>query len=251
MFPGLGMPGLGLRLDRKWDPRNGLYMLANVLEDDSLLPDDATWLTRTRALDQGNTGTCVAHAGTGFLLHPPVTQIKAREADTLRWALYRDCMLVDEWTENDSEAGLPDGDPGMEFGTSTLALMKVLKGRGLIDSYLWAFEVDEISRFVRMQGKNYKGRLGGTVIVGTAWLNSMWQPDAQNVLRVVPNSGIAGGHEWLIKGANKSRAMFRMRNSWGIGWGHAGEAYISFESMDWLLKNGGDAVTTNEIQLHQ
>jgi hypothetical protein len=247
------MPGLGLRVEtltpQGKDPRNANFPLAAIVEtDESLLPNAATWLTSRKALDQGNTGTCVGHAGRGFLDHPPVVQVKPGQPPT-QWDLYRGCVLRDWWTENDDEALLPDRHPGMDFGTSTLALLKTMQALGLIGEYRWAWDVETCSRFLRMQGPNFKDRLGGPIVVGSYWLESMFNPTREGILRVEPASGIAGGHEWLLKGANRSKAMFRMRNSWGTSWGLKGEAWISFEDFEWLLEHGGDAVTTNELKL--
>lgn len=241
--------GLGLRLDQQPDPRSAGFPLAAVTEtDETLLPNYAHWLTRRAVLDQGQTGTCVGHAGEAFLIHPPVVQIKAGKFPT-QWDLYRRCCLIDEWPANDSQANLPDGDPGMDFGTSTLALMRVLQSLHLIGTYRWAWDVATISQFIRMQGKNFAGRLGGPVIVGTAWYESMFDPDAEHILRIAPRASVAGGHEWLLVGADQKRALFRMRNSWGKNWGYRGEALVPFEVMDRLLREDGDAVTTNELKL--
>lgn len=247
------MPGLGLRheaLDpNQKDPRNALFLMSEITEqDEALLPDDATWLTRAAALNQGNTGTCVGHAGYGFLIHPPVVQMKPNMVPS-QWDLYRHCVTVDEWPDNDHEATLPDRSPGMDFGTSTLALMKSLQHFGLIGRYRWAWDVRTVDHFVRMQGKNFVNRLGGPVIVGTWWYDSMFDPDEENILRITPNSGLAGGHEWLIKGRNASRGLFRMRNSWGSRWGSKGEAWVPDEVLYRLLeREDGDAVTTNELR---
>jgi len=37
------------------------------------------------------------------------------------WDIYRGAVAVDEWSDNDDEASLPDGDPGMDSGTSVRA----------------------------------------------------------------------------------------------------------------------------------
>jgi hypothetical protein len=243
------MPSFGLRADRLDDPRNRAFPMAGITEpDESLLPNAASWLTSVRPFDQGNTGTCVAHAGEMFLLLPPVVQKRAGSYPN-RWDLYRECVRRDEWAENDSQADLPDGDPGMDFGTSTLALMKTFQALGWIGEYRWAWDVPTVSRFLRMQGPNFAGKLGGPVIVGIPWLSSMFDVGGDGILRVDPRSGVAGWHEVVLRGANNSRGMFRLRNSWGTTWGRSGEAYLPFEGMDWMFRVGADAVTTNELRL--
>jgi hypothetical protein len=243
------MPGLGLRLDRKWDVRNANFLLREVTAtDESQLPNHARWLSRTKAFDQGDTGTCVGNTGEAFLIYPPIVQKRAG-AKPSRWDLYRACVAVDQWPDNDHEASLPDGDPGLAFGTSTLALMRSLKTMGYIGSYRWALDVQTISQFLRMQGANFAGRLGGPVVVGTAWYDSMFTPSAENILQITPNARVAGGHEWLVIGANRQRGMLEMLNSWGPGWGRNGRAFIAMETMHRLLTENGDAVTTNELKL--
>src|SRR5215203_2990529 len=135
------MPGFGLRADRRWDPRNMQFPMGAVAEpDERKLPNAAYWLTRQPPFDQDDTGTCAPHVGEMFLLYPPVVQ-KKRDAFPNRWDIYRMCVSLDEWPENDEQAALPDADPGMDFGTSTLALMKALKQYGLIGTYRWAQDV--------------------------------------------------------------------------------------------------------------
>jgi hypothetical protein len=251
------MPGLGLRLDRKTDPRNANFPM--LAAPSTILPNAARWLGMRSSFDQGNTGTCGGHAAKAFLLTSPVVQTKPDEAPT-RWDLYRAAVAIDEWTANDGESSLPDGDPRLEFGTSTLAIMKALQSFGFVDRYEWASDVDTISRFIRSQKTRHGDVLpedvrGGPVIFGTNWYSSMSSPDAEGYLRITPNARLVGGHLYLLDYANANAGYFEVRNSWGTGWGGwmtgrvrvgRGKAKLDFETAARLLAENGDAVTARE-----
>jgi C1A family cysteine protease len=51
-----------------------------------------------------------------------------------------------------------------------------------------------------------------------------------------------GGHAILCHGFNVKGNYFKLHNSWGPNWGVNGECKISFEDMDKLLKQHGEAV---------
>lgn len=245
------MPGLGLRLDRKFDTRNLAFKMADAVDavDYAKLPKSVYWLGVKEPFDQGETGTCGGHAGEDFLLTDPVVQ-KKRDAAPTRWDIYRAAVLLDEFSENDHEATLPDGDSGLEYGTSTLAIAKALKNYGFISGYDWGWDVDTISRFVRMQtSKAYPldiGTRGGPVILGTAWHQSMFDPDSEGYIKITPGSPIVGGHLYLVDGANDSHGRIRILNSWGQ-WGKGGRAYMSYETLHQLMSENGEAVTAREL----
>jgi hypothetical protein len=53
---------------------------------------------------------------------------------------------------------------------------------------------------------------------------------------------VAGGHAILCKGVSVTKRTFTLHNSWGAGWGNNGCALISWDEMDQLLHEWGEAV---------
>jgi hypothetical protein len=84
----------------------------------------------------------------------------------------------------------------------------------------------------------------GPIVLGMTWLGSMDRPAANGVLTCDPKSGVRGGHAiqcvgWtLINGV----LYFILRNSWGTGWGLAGEAYLPASSFAYLVGEAWKAV---------
>lgn len=264
MANGIHDVGFGLRPDRRVDPRSlsnyPVRTLVGAIPPYEL-PDAAEWLIREPNFDQGRTGTCVGQAGESFLLLPPTRQ-KKPDVYPNRWDLYRACCLVDEWTQNDAQAKLPDGDPGMDWGTSILALMKVLKHLSFIGEYRWGASVDDISKWIRLQSRGghklAPNEMGGPVIIGVPWYRSMFSPGSDGVLRVDFSSPLDGWHAVVLSYASERRGLFKLRNSWGDSWGGrtvkgrrvmTGDAYLPMEAMDKFLPMGADAVMARELRV--
>ncbi len=180
-------------------------------------------------LDQGSTPQCVGYAGWGWLAGGPVTnRPKFSPTD-----LYKLAQARDEW-------------PGDNYdGTSTLGLMKALKDSGYINSYVWAFDAETVASWILAKGP---------VCVGTNWFMDMFTPDRAGFLGAT--GSLAGGHEYRLVGAYRdkvcpdgTKGAVRMVNSWGRGWGQQGRAWISFATLDKLIKEDGEAATAPEIKL--
>jgi C1A family cysteine protease len=105
----------------------------------------------------------------------------------------------------------------------------------------------------------------GPSVVGTTFFNSMFEPSERGVLTVDPSSGEAGGHAYLIRaivtderrkkrivGAPNNRdgvPLLRVRNSWGHGWGKAGDAYMWSDDYQKHLWPGGEqSVVTSALR---
>lgn len=179
-------------------------------------------------LDQGDTPQCVGYAGWGWLAGGPTTNRPAFSPSQLyHWAQERD-----EW-------------PGTDYdGTSTLGLMKVLRDKGYISEYVWAFDAETLVSWVLTTGP---------VLVGTWWYLDMANPPYGFLEARGEN---LGGHEWRIVGADRDKlcpddtwGACRMVNSWGRGWGDKGRAWVSFNTLDRLIKEDGEAVTATEIRV--
>lgn len=191
------------------------------------LPVRKYWWPDEKAWDQGATSECVAYSGSRLLVAGPVTN-DAIECNKL----YRECKEVDEW-------------PGDEYeGTSVRALMKVLKRRGLIESYHWTWEVNTIVEHLMSVGP---------LVVGTTWHLDMFMPDKWGY--IAPTGPPVGGHAYTIIGVNRGKkhpltgheGALRVLNSWGPNWGEDGRAWLSFAHMQRLLDDYGEACVVKEI----
>lgn len=218
------MPGLGRRYSP--DSRDKDF---SVLRPLSLLAPTPRkwryWSAREWYGDQGTTSQCVAYAWIHWLEDGPILQ--EGPVPIINPAiLYTDAQRVDEW-------------PGEDYdGTSVRAGAKVLTTRGFIKSYYWAFSLSEmVATLLNL----------GPMVVGTNWYEEMFTPDEMNFIH--PNGAIAGGHAFLLDGVNLDRSTFRIKNSWGRTWGYDGFALISFQDMERLLLESGEACIAQEISL--
>jgi C1A family cysteine protease len=125
-------------------------------------------------------------------------------------------------------------------GTSVRAGAKYLQELGYVGEYLWAFNSTDVTNWL-LSGK-------GPIVLGTVWYNSMFYPDEKGIVPVHPESGGAGGHAYLVVGANLDKGMIRIVNSWGTGWGQNGRAWIKLTDLDKLLQQQGEACTAIEIR---
>jgi C1A family cysteine protease len=187
-------------------------------------------MTPGPVLDQGASSQCVAFATVGYLTAHPVVN---KAIDTSE--LYTACQRVDEWDGEDYD------------GTSVRAAFKVLLDRGYVSAYQWAWDAATVAAHILATGP---------VVVGTNWHRDMFTPTAAGY--VTPTGPVDGGHAYLLVAVNLKRqnpdgtvGAFRLRNSWGPGWGASGDgrAWISVEDMDQLIHADGDACAAVEQKL--
>lgn len=166
--------------------------------------------------DQGSEGACVGFAWSHELAARPVEVKQVNE----NWALgiYARARFLDEW-------------PGEDYdGTSVIAGAKAVKEQGYISEYRWAFGLDDLRLAV-----GYKG----PAVLGLNWYGGMYEPDGYGF--IYPDGGLLGGHAILCVGVSEKRKCFRLHNSWGPSWGHGGDCFISFDHMNQLLHEQGEA----------
>ena len=179
-------------------------------------PRSYTWRCDTW-LDQGQEGACVGFSWAHELAGKPkpvkdVTNILAQ-------AIYQDAQKNDEW-------------PGENYeGSSVLGGAKAVQAMGYIGEYRWAFGLDDL---ILALGH------AGPAVLGINWYEGMFTPDADGFVRP-GNSAIAGGHAILAIGVSVKGKYVKLHNSWGRDWGHNGEAKITFEDLDRLLHEQGEA----------
>jgi len=216
-----------IRLDRliNFDERSRLFPVTASIPED--IPKSKTWACRT-TLNQGREGACVGFGIAHELISTPspasLSIVGNRYAKEI---IYWQAQREDQW-----EGGSYPGAKPFYEGTSVLAGVRVVQKLGWIDSYEWAFGLQDL-----ILGIGYKG----PAVLGLRWYDSMYKPDVKGF--IWPTRGkLTGGHCILCRGVNVARKYFIMRNSWGAAWGRNGDCYITFEEMDFLLKNKGEAV---------
>jgi hypothetical protein len=231
------MPGFGRRYVA--DPRDHNYLMRRMLPDAQTLtlPKRKTWSINKAALNQGQTGTCVGHGWRNFLRCAPIRTGEKKPPSP--FDIYRSAVLKDPWPDNDDEAKLPDRDPGMDSGTSVRAGAEALAEMDLLKSYVWSFSLQPAVEFVLTQGP---------VVLGTNWYSS-FNPDAAGVVKISPTASVVGGHCYLWRGVDTSRALALCSNSWGDGWGTSGEFYIPFRDLERLIQEDGEVCSAVQQRL--
>lgn len=192
----------------------------------------------TPILDQGQIGKCTCEAAGGILGTAPfwptvasalqTTLSEESTADEWTSALYHDETELEDPTD-----AFPPNDPG----GSGLFVSKVLKARGLVAGYTHALGLQEALGALTLSPG----------LLGIPWYNSMFDAATDGTIKVDPTSGLAGGHELLIReidvtvdSAGDPSGWVWLDNSWGSSWGAAGRGKLSVSDFDYLLKESGD-----------
>lgn len=206
------------------DSRDQAYPMQAVLE---VVPPTVTyryWWTGGAWLDQGATGTCVGHAWAHWIEDGPITHVGTIDP----FDIYREACQRDVWPENDS------GD--LNFGTSVRAAAKYLLEITRITEYRWAWDFDTVAQALLNTGP---------VVIGSWWYESMFRPDEDAVVTI--DGSRVGGHAYLLNGINTKKEVVRLKNSWGRNWGKGGHAYLSFEDIERLIREQGEACLAVEV----
>lgn len=177
-------------------------------------------------LDQGETPQCVAYSTGQWLTASPVRNTKFYQPGPIApWlaSFYKECQREDEWEGEDYE------------GTSVRASFKLLKRKGFVSQYRWAWDAETVARHILEIGP---------VVVGTAWYQGMSKPKRGYLS---PSGILLGGHAYTLVGFSRPRNSFRVFNSWGKFWGSNGRAWINFTDMNGLLRDQGEACTAWEV----
>jgi hypothetical protein len=197
----------------QFDERSRAFGIRSTVEDKK--PRSYTWRCDTQ-LDQGPDGACV-----GFTMaHELAARPKVVPATYSKgMSIYNAAKKIDPW-------------PGENYeGTSTLAGIKILQSEGYIAEYRWAFGLMDL-----VLGVGFKG----PAAVGTWWYDGMFDPGGCGFVHVSGEQ--AGGHCYLVNGVSVADRTFTIHNSWGSDWGDNAEAKISWNDMERLLHEDGEAV---------
>jgi hypothetical protein len=212
------------------DKRDHKHLLVHHLGA-TALPTSKTWGIKSDHLDQGPTSTCVGHGMCNFLRCAPVRTTAGEE---MAYRLYKKAVLLDPWKQNDIEATYPDASPKLSSGTTVRAGAKAAASMGLLDTYVWAFSLQPTIEWLLTRGP---------VVVGVNWYDSMFEPDAKGLVTISPGAQIEGGHCFLLRGANQTKAQVLCTNSWGNGWGKKGDFLLSFKDLERLISEDGEVCT--------
>ena len=199
------------------DPRSRQYAIRDKI--DKVTSTARQWKAGI-VLDQGSEGACVGFGWSGELACEPERYVVSDES---AFELYREAKEVDPWPGTDYE------------GTSVLAGAKVLKRRGQLLEYRWAFGIEDVRDAILTHGP---------VVLGIPWYSGMY--DAPNG-RVTVSGSVVGGHCILATGYRPG--YFMLRNSWGEGWGNGGDAEITEQDLAFLLDQNGEACIATDTSL--
>ncbi len=213
------------RLDRipQFDERSRSFPIRNAREVAGKKPRGYTWACKVFN-DQGSEGACVGF-GVGHELAARPAVVKGIDAKFSREKLYWEAQRIDEW----QGGAYPGASPFYE-GTSVLAGVKVAHRLGYMESYRWSFSLEDL-----ILGVGY----AGPAVIGVNWYLGMFDTDSSGFLHV--SGSIEGGHCTLIHQVSVRQRYFGIHNSWGRNWGVGGEAKISFDDMERLLNEDGEA----------
>lgn len=203
------------------DERDERYLLRDLSGTPSLdsLPEYRYWYSPV-CLDQGPVPQCVGYSTKTMLMNGPVRQT---DPDPTPKALYDYAQRHDAW-------------PGEGYdGTSVRAGMKAAVHFGKVTEYRWAFTVEDVVRWLLTNGP---------LVVGFSWFSGMSRPDADGFMR--PTGETEGGHAFGLIGANREQRKVRALNNWGRDWCEDGKAWLSFDALEYLLNDAGEAACAVE-----
>lgn len=197
----------------EFDPKSRLFPIRSLVAGNPIR--GYTWRCDAN-LNQGREGACVGFSWAHELAARPVP-VRGLTNDKAR-SIYFEAQRVDEWEGETYE------------GTSVLAGAKVLQRQGLIGEYRWAFGLTDL-----LLALGYKG----PAVLGLNWHEGMFEPDNNGFIH--PTGQVLGGHAIMANAVSKTGRYVRLHNSWGPDWGQNGSAKISWDDLDILLREQGEA----------
>lgn len=214
---------LNPRLTRlvQFDERSRNYPIKELVGSKN--PRSYTWRCDA-TLDQGPDGACVGFAMTHELIARPKV-VKGLDATFAKQQVYWEAQKIDPW----DGGSYPGASPFYE-GTSVLAGMKVLQRMGYVEEYRWAFGLNDLVLAVGYTGP---------AVVGIPWYVDMF--DVRSCGHIHVGGQIAGGHAILVNGVSVKNKTFTLHNSWGASWGDKGSCKVSWDEMEYLLHQQGEA----------
>jgi hypothetical protein len=180
------------------------------------------WERNAAALFQGDLGCCTGCAVVGLINTEPNS--RPDYPCNLKDAV----DIYSRATKIDKPAA---SYPPIDSGGSILSSMKAAKSLGHIAEYRWCFGVQDVLRALSHFGP---------VAVGVNWYSGFDTPNDNG--QVIVSGHVRGGHAFELVGIDPYRKLVWAFNSWGKHWGLNGKFSISFDDLDRLLKEDGEAV---------
>lgn len=184
--------------------------------------------------DQGDIGSCTANAGAAAL-DAKWKQQHGSFSFPSRLDLYQNSLKH-------------DGNFPKDFGSYTSTVVWVLINKGVAQESKWKYVTNNLGinppRTARAPWKTLKAydvdnTDGGVsikraivaklpVMFGAYVYQQIFNVTKANPVIANPSGRPVGGHEMLIVGYDDSKQQYRIRNSWGTGWGDNGYSFISY-----------------------
>ncbi len=219
----------GAQLDQ--DPRDVVNTLAPITPELTGL-----------GVDRYGGGGCVGFSAATEAAADPVSVSRTdrRALTLLAMRTYRLAQQYDPW---------PETGIGGEEGSSIQAGARAGQDLGLWDGYLWANNVDELPAILTRSARyglrpNADLAPLGPVIAGVNWHRSMFRPDPETGL-IAADGPLDGRHAIVIRGVLlnpreaglpiRGEEAYRLRNTWGQGWGKAGDCIVSASTLRAIL----------------
>jgi hypothetical protein len=111
-----------------------------------------------------------------------------------------------------------------------------MRARGRLAAFAFATSLAEVNAWLDGHGP---------VVIGTAWTDDMFQPDAQGFVK--PTGAVVGGHCYLLLDHIDGQAAYLFQNSWGAAWGDHGRFRMRAGDMAALLADQGEACCAAEL----
>jgi len=182
-----------------------------------------TWERPLPPLDQGELGACTGNGAVGLLSTEPFRQKGVRYTEALARQVYS------EATKLDSIVGAW---PPKDTGSTVLAAMKAVQKLGYARNYHWCFDLQDVLKTLSILGP---------VELGVSWYEGFDQPSNRGIVKL--RGSVRGGHAFELLGVDAEQKLVWGINSWGSNWSLAGRFAFSWEDLDRLLKEDGEAAT--------
>lgn len=188
------------------------------------------WDRNVPVQDQMGIGSCTGQGAIGALSCAP-TWDRLSRVNRAAIAVNAHDVAVEVYSAATEIDPFPGEWPPDDTGSDLTSVAKVLRRRGLIESYRWCFNLGTVLASLNT----------GPVVIGVDWRSTMYEPTSDGQLLI--SGAPVGGHCVYLDEIDPDRERVWLTNSWGIGWGIEGRAWLTFSDLGALLADDGEAVT--------